>query len=230
MRLSLTILATLMLSAWGARLSASDLATASQDGVTTVKADGQLVLEYRSQPNPMKVYVSKWCTPQGIQILRDSPSDHVHHHALMYALEIDKCDFWSEVPPEQYGKQVPAGGMSVSSTSSNSGSEVVIRQAVNWVNTKEHDPGRRVAGNHRLSRSARGRLAVDVGDHPHTHRSEAHRGVGRTPLFRTGDAIPRIHGHGCYVPDPKQRRGDFRARDREVDACHLVRTAGEGRR
>jgi hypothetical protein len=112
---------------------ADDVAVSDQNGVTSIQCDGQLLLEYRSQPNPMKVYVSKWCTPQGMQILRDSPHDHVHHRALMYAIGIDTCDFWSEVPPQDYGRQVPVGGITTSSSSSNGLSQVKIEQTINWV-------------------------------------------------------------------------------------------------
>jgi hypothetical protein len=119
-----------------ALLQAADVATTDKDGVTTIQYYGRLLLEYRSQPNPMKVYVSKWTTPQGTQVLRDSPHDHVHHRALMYAIGIDKCDFWSEVPPQDYGKQVPTGGVYISSSSTNDRNQVVINQTINWVNTQ----------------------------------------------------------------------------------------------
>jgi hypothetical protein len=105
-------------------------------GAATVTEDGRLVLEYQMEPNPMKTYLAKWCTPQGSQVLRDSPSDHVHHRALMYALGIDDCDFWSEVPADQYGKQIPIGGGGVNATRDDQGSKVVISQTLNWVNTK----------------------------------------------------------------------------------------------
>lgn len=118
-------------------LQAGDVQTVDKQGVTTVTCDGKLVLEYRSQAHPMKVYVSQWTTPQGTQVLRDSPHDHVHHRALMYALGIDDCDFWSEEPADQYGKQVPADGTSLSSTSTNGRLRTVIRQAINWINTKD---------------------------------------------------------------------------------------------
>ena len=80
-----------------------------QHGETAVTNDGRLLLKLRTQPSPMKLYVSQLFTPQGTQVLRDSPHDHVHHHALMYAIGIDGADFWSEVPAQDYGKQVPAG-------------------------------------------------------------------------------------------------------------------------
>ncbi len=115
---------------------AGELAISSSDGVTTVRCDGQLVLEYQHRANPMKVYISKWSTPQGVQVLRDSPADHVHHRALMFALGIDDCDFWSEVPPESYGKQQPTGIMSAASSSSNGPSRAVIMQTIDWVNPR----------------------------------------------------------------------------------------------
>jgi hypothetical protein len=37
-------------------------------------------------------------TPAGVQVLRDSPGDHKHHHALMFAVKADGVDFWGEQP------------------------------------------------------------------------------------------------------------------------------------
>ena len=70
--------------------------------------DGErTLLEYQQTPNPYKVYVRTFATPNGLQILRDSPHDHVHHHALMYAIGADGVDFWGENPAAQPGKQIP---------------------------------------------------------------------------------------------------------------------------
>jgi len=110
-----------------------DIVAQDQDGVTTIERGGQLLLEYRSQPNPMKVYVAQWTTPQGTQLLRDSPADHVHHRALMFAVGIDNCDFWSEEPSHQYGRQVPVQTESTAVTRSDAGGTAVIKQTINWV-------------------------------------------------------------------------------------------------
>ena len=71
--------------------------------------DGNCRWETRAQilsrPHPYKLYVSELFTPSGIQVLRDSPHDHVHHRALMYAIGIDGVDFWSEFPDQQPAKQ-----------------------------------------------------------------------------------------------------------------------------
>ncbi len=105
-----------------------------QHGEASVTNDGCLLLKVRTQPSPMKLYVSQLFTPQGTPVLRDSPHDHVHHHALMYAVGIDGADFWSEVPAQDYGKQVPAGFANITASTKNGRGKVTIEQTVNWEN------------------------------------------------------------------------------------------------
>jgi len=57
---------------------------------------GQTLLEYRYTDVPKKPYVKRWVTAAGIDVLRDAPHDHLHHHALMFAVGVDGVDFWSE--------------------------------------------------------------------------------------------------------------------------------------
>lgn len=64
---------------------------------------------YREGPAPYKAYVSSLRTPSGIEVLEDSPADHVHHHALMFGIGVDGCDFWGEADPKTCGKQASAG-------------------------------------------------------------------------------------------------------------------------
>ena len=51
---------------------------------------------YRYEDVPFKPYVQKLFTPSGINVLRDAPHDHLHHHALMYAVAVDGVNFWEE--------------------------------------------------------------------------------------------------------------------------------------
>ena len=62
----------------------------------TVSAGGKRLLVYRFGNVPMKPYAGEFSTPAGVQVLRDAPADHKHHHGLMLALAIDGVDFWSE--------------------------------------------------------------------------------------------------------------------------------------
>lgn len=117
-----------------AQTTTEQITASDAQGVTTVEHNGKPLLEYQSQSHPMKLYVSRWYTPQGTQVLRDSPHDHVHHRALMYALGIDDCDFWSEEPADQFGRQRAAGAVQLASRSADGRSQVVIRQPIDWVN------------------------------------------------------------------------------------------------
>ena len=86
---------------WGGAVSAvaaEELQLVETDDTITVKAGDRTVLEYQQTSNPYKVYIRSLTTPGGLQILRDSPHDHVHHHAMMYAIGADGVDFWIEDP------------------------------------------------------------------------------------------------------------------------------------
>jgi len=76
-------------------------------GNITVLWDGQALARYQSAPNPRKPYLERLCSPAGVNVLRDSPADHKHHHGLMFAVAVDGVDFWSETP--QCGRQQDSG-------------------------------------------------------------------------------------------------------------------------
>ena len=65
--------------------------------------------EYRSNwnhlPPTFKPYVIKLTTPSGVNVLRDAPLDHAHHHGLMFAIKVDGVIFWEEFNPRDYGRQ-----------------------------------------------------------------------------------------------------------------------------
>ena len=75
---------------------ASSLRIERNDKAVAIFAGERQVLEYRYIESPRKAYVARLFTPSGVQVLRDSPSDHQHHHALMFALAVDSVDFWAE--------------------------------------------------------------------------------------------------------------------------------------
>ncbi|MBN2562113.1 MAG: PmoA family protein [Phycisphaerae bacterium] len=73
------------------------------DGLT-LHVGSRLVLKYRYGGVPAKPYVQELLTPGGVNVLRDAPHDHLHHHALMFALAVDGVSFWTEGDKE--GRQV----------------------------------------------------------------------------------------------------------------------------
>lgn len=69
-----------------------------------VFSGGTPVLQYRHDGSPYKPYIKELFTPSGIQVLRDAPADHFHHHGIMFAVAGDGVTFWTETP--EGGRQV----------------------------------------------------------------------------------------------------------------------------
>ena len=69
--------------------------------------DGPLIANYQAQANPQKPYVAQLFAPgeKPVPLLVDSPPDHFHHHGLMFALNVDATDFWSEKGIDNAGRQ-----------------------------------------------------------------------------------------------------------------------------
>jgi hypothetical protein len=88
----------------GTAIAAYPRATEEKNTVS-VSNGSRPVLRYRHSDVPMKPYVDQLHSPAGVQVLRDSPEDHQHHHALMFATAVDGVDFWSELPHAQFGTQ-----------------------------------------------------------------------------------------------------------------------------
>lgn len=93
------------------------------EDTVTLSAGGKPVVEYRQTPNPNKVYVSKLYSPSGVQVLLDSPADHVHHHALMLGLDVEGVSFW--IDGKQQGTQRPRGPARVTPDA--------LEQTIDWV-------------------------------------------------------------------------------------------------
>ncbi len=83
-----------------AAVSAAGLAVEDTSRPTqwTITYDNQPVMVYASDPQKFKPYVKALNTMAGYGVLRDSPSDHLHHHALMYGIKVNGVNFWEESP------------------------------------------------------------------------------------------------------------------------------------
>jgi hypothetical protein len=55
----------------------------------------------------------------------------------MYAIGIDGCDFWSEEPPQDFGSQVPVGGIHTAAQFADGRGQVVIQQTIHWISPQE---------------------------------------------------------------------------------------------
>jgi hypothetical protein len=67
-----------------------------EPNTVSVCRDEQLLLRYCYGSVPFKPYVQRLFSPARINVLRDAPVDHKHHHALMFAVAVDGVNFWEE--------------------------------------------------------------------------------------------------------------------------------------
>lgn len=102
--LPLAVAIVLAIAAAAAAADPSPLDIEKGPGTITILWAGQPLARYQSAPNPSKPYVKSLFSPAGLNVLRDSPADHKHHHGLMFAVAVDGIDFWSETPT--CGRQV----------------------------------------------------------------------------------------------------------------------------
>ena len=63
---------------------------------------GLPLLVYAFATNQFKPYVRELYAFNGVNVLRDAPADHLHHHALMYAIKVNGTNFWEETPVAGY--------------------------------------------------------------------------------------------------------------------------------
>ncbi len=104
-----------MMAAWAVVFLTGSLPAFGEEGlqissdrsVVSVKAGQQPVLVYQYSERPRKPYLKELFSPGGVNVLRDAPADHLHHHGLMFAVAVDGVDFWSE--NEKCGRQRHVG-------------------------------------------------------------------------------------------------------------------------
>lgn len=100
----IVVLAGLLLSVAGVMRGADSAARQDSAGgrlvvdgqSVAVQRDEGLLGRYRYGDVPFKPYLGTLCTPSGVNVLRDAPADHKHHHGLMYAVDVDGVKFWEE--------------------------------------------------------------------------------------------------------------------------------------
>jgi hypothetical protein len=101
----------------------------------TISYKGKPLLVYAFDPQKFKPYVKELRTLAGDNILRDAPFDHLHHHALMYAIKVNGINFWEETSGNGVQKTVQAAEPEVGFTETAGGKlpQARISQVLHWV-------------------------------------------------------------------------------------------------
>ncbi len=97
----------------------------------TVSLGDRPLMEYEYGNVPKKPYVKRLFTPAGVNVLLDAPKDHLHHHALMFAVAAAGVDFWSEA--DHCGRQVQRSLKLIEPRARGPFSEAGLAQTLDWV-------------------------------------------------------------------------------------------------
>lgn len=127
--LSLLVSVTVERAAGGEALRVEQAANQVQ---LTVLQGKRKLLVYRSDPRQFKAYVKELCTIRGDNLLRDAPEDHLHHHALMYAIRVNGLNFWEEISGSGVEKPIETQGPELG-TSAAGLPQATIRQTLHWL-------------------------------------------------------------------------------------------------
>ncbi len=132
MRTIALLLTAALVVASSAAFAAEPALRATKDNTTVSVFVGETPrLTYRFADVPYKPCVKTFCTPSGINILRDSPHDHVHHHALMFAISAEGVSFWVE--RGKVGSQVNREIKETAKTLPGGVSAAVIDEKLDWM-------------------------------------------------------------------------------------------------
>ena len=96
---------------------------------------GKPLLVYAFAANQFKPYVQSLYSLNGVDVLRDAPPDHLHHHGLMYAIRINGVNFWEETGEPGIEKSVR---ISNSQTGKNEKGQPTAHftQLIHWVKSE----------------------------------------------------------------------------------------------
>lgn len=130
----LAAMAVIAASTRAALASDAAVRVTRDDSTVNVVAGERPVLSYLYQASPYKPCVNQLFTPSGLNILRDSPHDHIHHHALMFAVGVNGISFWEERPGPQTGSQV-SREIATATASRDGAATAAIRQQLDWVDS-----------------------------------------------------------------------------------------------
>jgi hypothetical protein len=110
--------------------------TIEADSVSVNKGQRSLLC-YRYEDVPFKPYVQKLFSPSGINVLRDAPHDHLHHHALMYAVAVDGVNFWEE--QTEPGRQLHKRFDDMRIDRSDETPQAGFSEQIDWINPRSRE-------------------------------------------------------------------------------------------
>ncbi len=98
----------------------------------TISNQQQKLLVYSFPRGQFKPCVKELHPLGGSNILRDAPADHLHHHALMFAVAVNGLNFWEEVGGSGVEQPVQSPPPEIG-TSADGLPQATLRQTIHWL-------------------------------------------------------------------------------------------------
>jgi hypothetical protein len=106
----------------------------TEENIISVYTGDSVLMRYHYRDVPFKPYVQQLFTPRGVNVLRDAPADHLHHHALMFAVAVDGVNFWEE--QQAPGRQVHRSFADIKIGKRNDVPNAGITERLDWVDPR----------------------------------------------------------------------------------------------
>ena len=108
-----------------------------EESTVSVHVDDNVLLRYRYENVPFKPYIQQLFSPRGVNVLRDAPYDHLHHHSLMFAVAVDSVNFWEE--RQNSGRQAHRSLTDVRIDKHNDVPRASFTEHIDWVNPSSQE-------------------------------------------------------------------------------------------
>ncbi|MHC4625437.1 MAG: DUF6807 domain-containing protein [Planctomycetota bacterium] len=128
------VLLVAVFAAYSTSFADGPVRVTTEANIVSIHEGSSPLLRYAYRGVPYKPCVQQLFTPGGVNVLRDSPADHKHHHALMYAVSVDGLNFWEEA--KQPGRQMHGSFSHVSVGTQNDVQHGGFTEQLDWVNPK----------------------------------------------------------------------------------------------
>jgi len=109
----------------------------TEENIISVYTGDSVLMRYHYRDVPFKPYVQQLFSPRGVNVLRDAPADHLHHHALMFAVAVDGVNFWEE--QQAPGRQVHQSLAEVKIGKHNDVPDAGFAEQLNWLNPRSQE-------------------------------------------------------------------------------------------
>ncbi|MHC4583414.1 MAG: DUF6807 domain-containing protein [Planctomycetota bacterium] len=108
-----------------------------EENAVSTHTGSRVLMRYNYENVPFKPCMHELFSPRGVNVLRDAPADHLHHHALMYAIAVDGVNFWEE--QQAPGRQAHRSFANIRIDKQGNVPGASFTEQLNWVNPRSKE-------------------------------------------------------------------------------------------